>query len=308
MSTLGPVTQIKRWIPNSIKAAVKWPFVFIDQQYQLAQRHYQAWQTRQQYLDEQVRYVAQRPKEYLAWGDFVASDLAGKPILMIGPGHDLYSSMVFAGHGAQVYIAEKYPIVWDEQFHPKFYRRLRRLLRHDFPTANLTSLQTVIASGQHDTIPKIEMLLCGLEEISALADNSIDISLSNAVFEHLYDAERAIQELFRVTRPGGTGYHQIDFRWHRDFDNPLEYCTLTEEVFLDIAADCNYECGNRLRYPEFQTFFEQAGFVVDNFEGNIFSESGYVEAVRPRLQPHYRNMPFDALHTLSGLFVVRKPA
>lgn len=301
MSILSSLTrQLKQSVPTPIKAVVKRVFVFDHPQHQQQS-------ISKQDIDEQVQYVSQGVSSYLSWVDVAASDLAGKSILMIGPGQDLYSSMVFAGHGAQVYIAEKYPIAWNEQFHPKFYQQLQQLLQRDFPAADATSLQTVIASRQHETVPQLSMLNCGLEEISALADNSIDISLSNAVFEHLYDVEQAIHELFRVTRPGGTGYHQIDFRWHRDFDNPLEYCTFTEEAFLDIAADCNYECGNRLRYSEFQAFFEQAGFVVDDFQGNLFSKPGYVEAIRPRLQSYYQTMPFDALHTLSGLFAVRKP-
>jgi hypothetical protein len=49
-----------------------------------------------------------------------AASLKGERILMVGPGYDLHSSLVLAGHGVEVTVVEKYLNDWITSFHPPF--------------------------------------------------------------------------------------------------------------------------------------------------------------------------------------------
>jgi SAM-dependent methyltransferase len=46
------------------------------------------------------------------------------------------------------------------------------------------------------------------------ADNTFDIAFSDYVFEHLPDPERAVQEIFRVLKPGGRFFVRTPNKWH----------------------------------------------------------------------------------------------
>ncbi|MEM6884739.1 MAG: methyltransferase domain-containing protein [Verrucomicrobiota bacterium] len=65
-------------------------------------------------------------------------------------------------------------------------------------------------------------------------DNEIDLLLSSSVLEHVYDPEKAIAEMFRVTKPGGYVYAEIPFMraYHM---MPIDYQRYTisgiEELF-----------------------------------------------------------------------------
>lgn len=75
-----------------------------------------------------------------------------------------------------------------------FYKRFRKLQHLDYTT---TDLNSPLADVQAD--------ICNLP----FQDRSFDIILCNHVLEHIPDDTRAMQELFRVLKPGGWGIFQI---------------------------------------------------------------------------------------------------
>jgi SAM-dependent methyltransferase len=76
------------------------------------------------------------------------------------------------------------------------------------------------------------MLHCPAEHLAEATTERFDVTLSNAVLEHVFDPLRAAVNLHRVTAPGGIGFHQVDFRDHRDFTRPLEYLLLDEFSYV----------------------------------------------------------------------------
>jgi methyltransferase family protein len=95
-----------------------------------------------------------------------------------------------------------------------------------------------------------------------LADNSMDIVFSLAVLEHVHSPQAVIENIYRMTRPGGWCLHMIDLRDHRDFDKPLEFLKLEESSYR--ASRPNGE--NRWRASDFIDAFASAGFEIVNTE------------------------------------------
>lgn len=75
-----------------------------------------------------------------------------------------------------------------------FYKRFRKLSNLDYVT---TDLESPLADVKAD--------ICDLP----FKENEFDVILCNHVLEHIPDDTKAMQELYRILRPGGIGIFQI---------------------------------------------------------------------------------------------------
>lgn len=75
-----------------------------------------------------------------------------------------------------------------------FYNRFRNLKNLDYTTTDLIS-----------PLADVKADICNLP----FKDNTYDVILCNHVLEHIPDDTKAMQELFRVLKPGGLGIFQI---------------------------------------------------------------------------------------------------
>ncbi|SFJ28417.1 Methyltransferase domain-containing protein [Myroides guanonis] len=75
-----------------------------------------------------------------------------------------------------------------------FYKRFRKLNNLDYTT---TDLESPLADVKAD--------ICNLP----FEDNSFDVILCNHVLEHIPNDTKAMQELYRILKPGGMGIFQI---------------------------------------------------------------------------------------------------
>lgn len=75
-----------------------------------------------------------------------------------------------------------------------FYKRFRKLQNLEYTTTDLNS-----------PLADVKADICQLP----FEDNSFDFILCNHVLEHIPDDSRAMQELYRILRPGGTAILQI---------------------------------------------------------------------------------------------------
>jgi ubiquinone/menaquinone biosynthesis C-methylase UbiE len=167
----------------------------------------------------------------------------------------------------------------------------------------------VISQGGYSP-ESIALFYCSLEELSAIPDHSVDLVVSCAVLEHLYDLHSAFAHLARITSPGGLGLHQVDFRDHRNFSRPLDYLLLSEEKFTALFKEKHGECGNRVRPQEMRQLFEQAGFRVKEFRPTEFVGQEYLTGLLRRLgragKSRYCNYPVEDLNYLGGFFILEK--
>lgn len=75
-----------------------------------------------------------------------------------------------------------------------FYKRFKNLKNLDYTTTDLNS-----------PLADVKADICNLP----FDDNSFDFILCNHVLEHIPDDTQAMQELYRILKPGGTGIFQI---------------------------------------------------------------------------------------------------
>jgi SAM-dependent methyltransferase len=116
-----------------------------------------------------------RMREHLAVVEMPIDALDGLRILEVGPGAGGHSAL-FASRGARMTSID---VTWDRAVATQ---RKFNLLNGDAGTGS---------AGQGDA------------ESLPFADDTFDIVYSNGVLHHTHDTERAVNEVFRVLRPGG---------------------------------------------------------------------------------------------------------
>ena len=235
--------------------------------------------------------------------------LQGKKVLEIGPGINFGLSLILACHGAEVMVVDRFLIPWDPDYHPKFYALLRDRLKRDRPQLDLTPLDIIVSQGGYAP-ESLSLYSCSLEELAALPDQFVDIVLSCAVLEHLYDLASAFAHLARITKPAGLGLHQVDFRDHRDFSRPLEFLLLSDKRFFREFTKHHGECGNRFRPQEMKKLLDLSGFHVKEFQPNGFTEEKYLAEFTRRLRKarksRYRDYPAEDLRCVGAFFILEK--
>jgi SAM-dependent methyltransferase len=258
-------------------------------------------------IAKDVAYALDVGRNTLGWlSEF--GDLRGKVVLEIGPGINFGPILFLSCHGIIPIVADRFLAPWDAEYHPEFYRHMRVELRRNHPELDLRPFDAILESGTYppDVLSRVEV---GVESIN-LPSNSVDIVVSNAVLEHVVDHAQAFSQLYRITKPGGSGVHQVDFRYHKSFDRPLEHLLFSQSDF-ERTSGAFRESGTYLRHFDMANLFRASGFEVRDFCPNDWASPEYLQDIVPRLRTarksRYRTTSKKELRILGGLFIVRKP-
>ncbi len=140
-------------------------------------------------------------------------------------------------------------------------------------------------------------------------DAGMDVVLSLAGLEHVRVGAMAglARELYRVTRPGGIGYHKIDLVDHytRQRD-PFRFLRYSESEYRWMYANRG-SASNRFRMDDFERIFREAGFAEVRFEQvKRYEDAEAFERWRREFHPAFRDRPADMLRALDALMVVRR--
>jgi SAM-dependent methyltransferase len=231
--------------------------------------------------------------------------LEGAHFLEIGPGTHFGAQLILASMGARVTLADRFLARWQKKYHPMLYRELHKAW--DGPNGALEAV--IDANGYPPDV--ITLLEEPAEALVSVPSETVDFTYSNAVLEHVTDMDRVAAEMFRVMKPGASGAHQVDMRYHPSFDRPLEHVVMSDEDYAAEVAVHGYESGNRLRPSEFIAYFERHGLQVTQFSANSSAEPEYFEEALRRLRnarSSYRNWPEDDLRSTGGRFFIRRLA
>lgn len=134
-----------------------------------------------------------------------------------------------------------------------------------------------------------------------LASASVDVLVSNSVFEHIADPVNVIKEMARIVRPGGLCMHAIEGVDHRFYRNQ----EIDELEFLRDESDAQLLFGcSRVRPLAFQPMFEEHGFEVRDIHiGEVRPVSD--DAVQI-FAPQFRELPRRHLEVLRARFYLRR--
>lgn len=233
-----------------------------------------------------------------------------KTILELGPGINLGTALILQAWGAKsVIVSDRYLSPFTPGYHDVVYQIILELLEQEGTYQSLDPIRTCLNTANHDTGTMITTQK-PLESLSNVFTNDIDVSLSNAVFEHLYNPLEAFVSLYNCMKPGGVGSHQVDFRDHRDFNRPLEFLLMDELSFFAQMEKACCEFGNRMRPCQMDALFKQVGFKQVRYESNLQASDEYLAEFIPRLRNNitspYYNMAEEQLTSVSGLFSLKK--
>ena len=206
-------------------------------------------------------------------------NIEGKSVLEIGPGNSLATGLLFLASGAKkVFLVDRFKhLFWDKHdiaFHRKV---LERIEKERFPFASIASKTIIFTkSGSIDfDTSKLEFRFGDAANLP-LENCSIDIIFSNAVLEHVHNASKAINEMSRVTKPGGIGMHEIDLRDHFFQAMPLRLLRYPDWLW-NLMTQNRPGYTNRLRLPDYLKFFKTSGFLIEKlvttreYEGELSS-------------------------------------
>lgn len=131
-------------------------------------------------------------------------------------------------------------------------------------------------------------------------NESIDVVFSNAVYEHISNPAESIQDLARITRRGGIGIHQIDYRDHIFDQKSLFFLTVPKFLFDLLFKNCG-GWTNLKRH----SFFREA-FIKNGFE--ILEEIPESEYSGEHIVKYWKKLPLskEDISISSACFVVRK--
>jgi len=235
--------------------------------------------------------------------------LAGARVLEIGPGVAFGGMAYLLAAGAKVFVADRWLAPWFDDFHGPVYSGIADRLegRLGFDVA---PIREIVARKDYPS-GTIERLFASAEGLTETDIEAFDAILSNAVLEHVEDVDQGFNALFRLTRPGGVGIHQVDFRDHRDFDHPLEHLLLSAEEFDAMNRKCNFEFGSQRRQVDYADAFARAGFILERYHSNSTASEAYLATVIQRRKSMGGNpnpkWTDDVLADIGGLFQVQSP-
>jgi SAM-dependent methyltransferase len=229
---------------------------------------------------------------------------AGVRVLEVGPGQTLGSAVLLACGGAVVAVADRFPSPWDADFHVPFFRALRERVASR-GTAYTAPIDRLLAAGRFVS-DVVRVHAFAAEELWKIGDR-FDVVLSNAVLEHVQDIDLTAANLAAVTKPGGYGLHQVDFRDHRDFSRPLEYLTVSREAYAAIRAQTFCEGGCQWRLSTIAAAFEKAGF-TQSASPNMYADASYLADLRLRLHPDFAGISDEDFSAISAFYLAQRHA
>jgi len=260
-------------------------------------------------LNDDVNYAISISNGYLADIKSRAIKIKNADILEIGPGINFGTALILLWNGAHsVTVSDKYLAGYLEDYHGVFYEKLKTEYFSLNPDLEFQFRNHIMSYKEFISSGRLSLVESSLETLNK---SQFDCTFSCAVLEHVRNPISAVKSLYQLTKPGGFGSHQIDFRDHRNFDKPLDYLLLDEMSFIELFDSVHGECGNRMRAHEwnniFTTIFSSSHV---KFVPNMWADQNYLsnfhrELSESLLSP-FRLSAKEELSILSGKFIYER--
>jgi len=185
-----------------------------------------------------------------------ATDLSGKRVLELGPGADMGVGLILLATGAGGYTAFDVHNLADTAG-SEFYDRLLEQLSDRADADELRSQLALLKDGAPDRL----CYRCERNfDMSVLPEQSVDLIVSQAAFEHFDDPRRTIEQMSALAAPGAMLVCEIDLathtRWIRDRD-PLNIYRYGDGFYNAMKFRGS---PNRVRPREYKKMLADAGW------------------------------------------------
>lgn len=267
-------------------------------------RRYTAKLSADHYFAERASYAISSVSRWINQIPGGLNAIRGASVLEIGPGKDMGTALILAALGAKVAAVEKYPAVWDQNWHAPYIAAIMAGLKKENIPFDLEVFGRSAGAGAFYP-DRVAVYPVNLEDIPLELSDWADITVSNAALEHLLDPESAFENLYSASKKGSIGLHQIDFRDHRDPAHPLEFLLLDDEEFERVTGEYRYRHGNRRRFHVYDALFRECGYDIVEFTPNITVGKEYFGDFLPRLRASsskFRDADEADLMILAGHF------
>lgn len=256
-----------------------------------------------------VEYGLGTGRTYLYWLRSNGLNPAGAAALEIGPGIAFGPMAYLAAHGVRVAVADRWLAPFEAGYHDEYYRLLADRIAAEDKEGDAAIVRRLADKGYDDG--PVELVRQSAESLDKDFTSRFDAVFSNAVLEHVADIERSLEACARATKPGGIGFHQIDFRDHRNFDRPLDHLLMSPDEFLSLSKSAYHEYGSTRRREDYDAAFRKAGFEIVSHQSQS-ADPAYVAELREKLargSPEQRRLAASPhLADTGGFYVVRRGA
>lgn len=140
------------------------------------------------------------------------------------------------------------------------------------------------------------------------ADQSFDLILHHAVFEHVMNPERGYEEIFRTLKPGGITVGLVDPQDHRVFSSfeeyyPLKFLEYSRKEWFEIAKNINYH--NQTTFPEHKEMILNQGFDIEKLD--ILMETNITDETWQTFNPAFQRYDAKEIGVLRFAFLASRP-
>lgn len=194
-------------------------------------------------------------------------------------GFEVPSSILEIGCGAKPYVALRFLLEGVARFVANDLFDVQRAFSPEFVSALLTVCDAIDPKlcKNFERVFRLEndrYRLVGLEALGGRSFDQINIEgqvnliISISALEHVMHPESAVIKMAEILPAGGLMSHSIDFRDHRNFQEPLNFLKLTAEEYAPIATE------NRLRASDWVAILERNGFeIIERYDQAMTPES-----------------------------------
>ena len=277
-------------------------------------------------LNESLAYVRGVFDDYVRYSGEPSSSLAGKRVMEIGPGDNLGVGLLFLAHGGTSYLAvDRFSPQAEPERNEQIYAALLDGMTDDQRSRVADCLEPVGQGRARITGSRLAAQYgSAIEDLGrSLASESVDVIISRAVLEHVYDPVRAWQVMASVLHPDGQMWHKVDLRHHGFYDqfHPLEFLTVPTRIWDRVTQPDptlnrrRVDCFDQLAKQAFQESEVYLTHVLDHEElvphrqqlefGRDYDDEDLqlVRAIHPRLAPEFRELSDEQL-LVTGIFVI----
>lgn len=276
-------------------------------------------------LAESLDYIDKVFGDYERYAGLTPEAIRGKTILELGPGDSFGVALRFIAAGAQkVITADRFIPIRDSGQQRAIYEGVLSRM-----SADERERVDGVLTAQGIDLPSVNVDVragLGIEEAPReIGEASVDIIISRAVLEHVYDLDSAFEAMNRLLKPGGLMAHKVDLRDHGLFtdggQHALEFLTVGDRLYAWMGEE-SAGLPNRRLQGYYERTLDGMGYkaryltthlagIEEEVEPHVPAEDGLpqnaplgsVEEIRRRLLPRFRSLPAAEL-AVAGFWVV----